>query len=380
MSDNSHQHPASHGHSHIPKDMSSSRIGWAFILNVCFTIIEFIGGWLTNSTAIMADAVHDLGDSLSIGLAWGLNKLSKKSRDETFSYGYHRFSLLGALINGVVLIAGSIWVLTISFPRLISPEMPDAQGMLWLAILGVIVNGYAAFKLSEGKTLNERVLNWHLLEDVLGWVAVLIVAIVLIYIELPILDPILSIGFTLFVLFNVLKNLRTAIRLFLQATPEKAIQEKIKIELSTLKFIEDIHHFHLWSLDGERHVLTAHLVVNHYFDQQEYMAIKHEISTRLSPFYLEHTTLEFEFVDEICRDAWLDSPSVGNEIITYCEETPLSSENEYRAALILSILENDMQQHPEKLQPLTASMRRSAESLVESVEIDFGAQLLKEDE
>ena len=302
MSDNSHQHPASHGHSHIPKDMSSSRIGWAFILNVCFTIIEFIGGWLTNSTAIMADAVHDLGDSLSIGLAWGLNKLSKKSRDETFSYGYHRFSLLGALINGVVLIAGSIWVLTISFPRLISPEMPDAQGMLWLAILGVIVNGYAAFKLSEGKTLNERVLNWHLLEDVLGWVAVLIVAIVLIYIELPILDPILSIGFTLFVLFNVLKNLRTAIRLFLQATPEKAIQEKIKIELSTLKFIEDIHHFHLWSLDGERHVLTAHLVVNHYFDQQEYMAIKHEISTRLSPFYLEHTTLEFEFVDEICRD------------------------------------------------------------------------------
>jgi cobalt-zinc-cadmium efflux system protein len=184
--------------------------------------------------------------------------------------------------------------------------MPDAQGMLWLAILGVIVNGYAAFKLSEGKTLNERVLNWHLLEDVLGWVAVLIVAIVLIYIELPILDPILSIGFTLFVLFNVLKNLRTAIRLFLQATPEKAIQEKIKIELSTLKFIEDIHHFHLWSLDGERHVLTAHLVVNHYFDQQEYMAIKHEISTRLSPFYLEHTTLEFEFVDEICRDSKSD--------------------------------------------------------------------------
>mgnify|MGYP003655708943 CR=1 FL=1 len=118
--------------------------------------------------------------------------------------------------------------------------MPDAQGMLWLAILGVTVNGYAAFKLSEGKTLNERVLNWHLLEDVLGWVAVLIVAIVLMFIELPILDPILSIGFTLFILFNVLKNLRIAILLFLQATPEKAMQEKIKIELSSLKFIEDM--------------------------------------------------------------------------------------------------------------------------------------------
>ncbi|PCJ49903.1 MAG: cation transporter [Gammaproteobacteria bacterium] len=307
MSDNlrhqSTRHSPSHGHNHIPKDMSSNRIGWAFILNFCFTIIEFIGGWLTNSTAIMADAVHDLGDTLSIGLAWGLNKLSKKNSNKTFSYGYHRFSLLGALINGVVLVAGSIWVLTMSFPRLLSPVMPDAQGMLLLAILGVIVNGYAAYKLSEGKTLNERILNWHLIEDVLGWVAVLIVAIVLMFIDFPILDPILSIGFTLFILFNVIKNLRTAIQLFLQATPEQGLQDSIKTQLSALKFIDEIHHFHLWSLDGERHVLTAHLVLSHYFDQQEYIAMKNEISSRLRPFNLEHTTLEFEFVDEICRDS-----------------------------------------------------------------------------
>lgn len=302
MTSQPHKHSDGHQH-HIPKDMSSNRIGWAFLLNVCFTIIEFIGGWLTNSTAIMADAVHDLGDSLAIGLAWFLSKLSKKQSDETFSYGYHRFSLLGALINGAVLIAGSIWVLTASFPRLFAPEMPDAQGMLWLAILGVIVNGYAAYKLSDGETLNERILNWHLIEDVLGWVAVLVLAIVLMFVDLPILDPILSIAFTLFILFNVLKNLRMAVKLFLQATPNKALQENIYSALSTIDDIKEIHHFHLWSLDGEKHVLTAHLVLMQEFNQQELINIKNEIVIKLSPYNLEHTTMEFEFIDEICRDS-----------------------------------------------------------------------------
>ena len=223
---------------------SSRRIGWAFVLNVCFTIIEFIGGWLTNSTAIMADAVHDLGDSLSIGLAWLLNKIGDKDADSAFTYGYHRFSLLGALINGAVLVAGSLWIFSEAIPRLTNPEMPDAQGMLLLAILGVGVNGYAAYKLSHGKTLNERVLNWHLLEDVLGWIAVLIVAIVLLFVDWPILDPILSIGFTLFILFNVAKNIVVTVRIFMQAAPDEEMCDKIYHELSTLDKVKEIHHMH----------------------------------------------------------------------------------------------------------------------------------------
>jgi len=307
-----HNHHNTHGHSHshIPKDMSSNRIGWAFVLNVFFTIIEFIGGYLTNSTAIMADAVHDLGDSLSIGLAWILSKLSKRDSSKYFSYGYQRFSLMGALINGMVLIAGSIWVISESIPRLLHPEMPDAQGMVWLAILGVVVNGYAAYKLSSGKTLNERVLNWHLMEDVLGWIAVLIVAITLMYIDLPILDPLLSIFFTLFILFNVLKNLKLSIRLFLQASPDEHIQENIHQALTKLEHVKEIHHFHLWSLDGEQHVLTAHLVLDNTINREsdckkimaELVEIKAEISTRLKPYNLSHTTIEFEFYDEVCRD------------------------------------------------------------------------------
>ena len=187
-----------HDHSHS-SEQSSQRIGWAFALNVGFTIIEFAGGMLTNSTAIMADAVHDLGDSLSIGSAWILNRLAHKEASASFTYGYKRLSLLGALINGVVLILGSFWVLLQAIPRLFDPVMPAVEGMLGLAILGVAVNGFAAYKLSAGTTLNERVLNWHLLEDVLGWVAVLIVSIVLMFAEIPILDALLAVGFTLFI-------------------------------------------------------------------------------------------------------------------------------------------------------------------------------------
>jgi len=127
---------STHNHQH---DISSQRIGVVFFLNFFFTIIEFIGGILTNSTAIMADAVHDLGDTLSIGLAWYLSRLAKKHPTGEFTYGYYRFSLIGALINGVVLITGSVWVQSESIPKMLDPQMPHAQGMFWLAILGVTV-------------------------------------------------------------------------------------------------------------------------------------------------------------------------------------------------------------------------------------------------
>ncbi len=288
-----------HNHQH---DISSKRIAVVFFLNFFFTIIEFVGGALTGSTAIMADAVHDLGDTLSIGLAWLLSKLSKKHANDEFTYGFYRFSLLGALINGMVLIAGSAWVLSEAIPKLFSPEMPHAQGMLGLAILGVVVNGYAAWKISQGKTLNEKVLNWHLMEDVLGWVSVLIVSILLMFFDWPILDPLLSIVFTLFILINVAKNIYRTVKIFLQSVPDDNMLADIRQKLQSIDYIRAIHHVHLWSLDGERHVLTAHLEVAHMITAKDQRQIKRQINDRLSEFHLVHTTLEFELPDEICRD------------------------------------------------------------------------------
>ena len=290
-----------HNHDHS-KDMPSNRLGWAFVLNFVFTIIEFIGGFLTNSTAILADAVHDLGDSLSLGLGWVLNKLGKKQANQHFTYGYKRLNLAGAFINAVVLIAGSAWVLVEAIPRLWNPQMPIADGMIALAVVGITVNGFAAYKLSEGKTLNERVVNWHLLEDVLGWVAVLIVGIVLLFVDWPILDPILSIGFTLFILVNVLRNLWATLKLFIQATPDKETYRQVADTLLELPHVADLHHLHFWSLDGEEHVLTVHLVLSKNLDIEARSDLKQRIDDVLAPYALSHTTVELEDPDEACRD------------------------------------------------------------------------------
>lgn len=288
-----HQH-----HEHQDTD----RLGWAFCLNASFTVIEFIGGVLTNSTAIMADAVHDLGDSLSIGSAWLLQRLSKKDSDKVFTYGYRRLSLFGALINSIILIAGSAWILFETLPRLFNPEMPVVEGMLGLSILGISVNSFAAWKLRSGKSLNEKVLNWHLLEDALGWCAVLIVSIVLLYREWPILDPLLAIAFTTFILLNVYRHFRETVRIFFQAVPESLLTDKINAELATLEAVADIHDVHCWSLDGEHHVYTAHLELNVHMDSQATLALKSLIAQKLKPFALTHTTIELEFPDENCRE------------------------------------------------------------------------------
>jgi cobalt-zinc-cadmium efflux system protein len=211
--------------------------------------------------------------------------------------------LFGALINGLVLIIGSVWVLTEAIPKLLQPEMPIVEGMIALAVFGVLVNGFAAYKLSKGKTLNERVLNWHLLEDVLGWVAVLIVSIVLLFVDWPILDPALSILFTLYILINVAKNLWHTIRLFLQAIPDKELSKSVYKTLIELQEVDSIHHLHLWSLDGEHHVLTAHLALQEALSIQQQLELKKSIAERLSEFNLEHTTIELEMTDEQCRDA-----------------------------------------------------------------------------
>lgn len=292
----SHSH---HQHAHT----ASNRIGWAFCLNAGFMLVEFIGGWLTGSTAIMADAVHDLGDSLALGTAWLLERVSRKGADEVFTYGYRRLSLFAAFINAVVLVAGSGFVLTQALPRLLTPTMPQVEGMLALAVLGIVVNGLAVLKLRQGSTLNEKVLNWHLLEDVLGWVAVLLVSLALLVVEWPVLDPLLAIVFTLFILISVWRSLKETLRLFFQAVPDSTLVQRIHAELQQLQPVAAIHHEHCWSLDGEHHVYTAHLVLRDGLSLAEQLQLKQRIAERLAPFGLTHTTIELEFPEEACRDA-----------------------------------------------------------------------------
>lgn len=289
----------SHDHSHD----SISDLRLAFILNLSFTIIEIAGGIWTNSLAILSDAIHDLGDSLSLGMAWYLETYARKDKDKKYSYGYRRYSLLSALINTVVLIVGSVFILSRAVTRLFNPEPVDAKGMILFAVLGIIVNGLAMLRLRGGKSLNAQVVAWHLIEDVLGWVAVLIMSIVLLFTDLYILDPIFSILITSFVLYNVIKNLRKTLALFLQAVPENMDLEMIENRLLAIDNVCSSHHTHIWSMDGEHHVLTTHLVVEEDTSQDEVLCIKEDINQLSKEMDFLHTTVEIEYGDEKCSMA-----------------------------------------------------------------------------
>lgn len=286
-----------HSHSH---DASVS-IRTAFFLNLAFTIIEVIGGFLTNSLAILSDSLHDLGDSFSIGLSWYMEGRARRPGKGPYSYGYRRLSLLAALINAVVLLAGSIFILSRAIPRLIEPEHADPGGMLALAILGILVNGAAVLRLRGGKTMNARMIAWHLLEDVLGWVAVLIVSISLLITDFHILDPLLSILITCYILYNVVRNLRKTLAIFLQAAPPELDLNALDHALGSIDGVLSTHHTHAWSLDGEHHVLTTHLVVPAGATKAQVISVKKAALGLLAQADLEHTTVEIEYEDEDCR-------------------------------------------------------------------------------
>lgn len=286
-----------HEHTH---DRSGKNLKIAFFLNLGFTILEIVGGLYTNSMAILSDAMHDLGDSLSLGTAWYLDKKSKQRANARFSFGYRRFSLLGALINSLVLILGSTYIIYEAVGRILEPQHSDAMGMIVFALIGITVNGYAAWKLRSGKSLNEKVVSWHLLEDVLGWVAVLVVAIVLSFKDIHYLDPVLSLLITLYVLYNVIKRLKDTLLVFLQGVPENIDLEEIRAKVLKVPKVQSLHHLHVWSLEGEHHVCTMHIKLQHINRFGQLVETKERLKTILEEYKFDHLTIETELDTESC--------------------------------------------------------------------------------
>ena len=291
---------ASHHHDH-KSHRATSNIRVAFILNLSFTVIEIVGGVLTNSMAVLSDALHDLGDSISLGISWYLEKYSDKKRDSRYTYGYARFSILSALISAVVLISGSIFILTKVIPRLFDPVLPDTSGMIWLALLGILFNGVAALRVSRGKSLNEQMVSWHLFEDVIGWVGVLIIGVIMKYYHVPILDGLFSILFTLFILFNVTKVLRETLKILLQGRPDDLDTEKLVEDLQQIPNILSSHDLRIWSLDEAQVIMTVHLVVPDHSSKQDIIEIKSQVSAIAKKHSIAHVTTEIEYEDEICK-------------------------------------------------------------------------------
>lgn len=292
-----HNHSHNHNHGHG----SGKNIAVAFVLNFSFTIIELIGGLLTNSVAILSDALHDFGDSISLALAWYFEKISGHSPNARYSYGYKRFALLGALINATVLLLGSVFVIYASVMRIIEPQYVKVEGMFWLAILGVIINGLAVWRTHKSSGINERMVSLHLLEDVLGWIAVLIASVVMMFVDLPILDPILSVAISVFVLYNVVRNLIATFNVILQGVPSDIKLVELQTKLQELEGVSQVHDFHVWSLDSQYNIASLHAVIPRFTTVDDMARLKREIKSLMLTENIEHTTVEFETEDEDCH-------------------------------------------------------------------------------
>ena len=267
----------------------------AFILNLSFSIFEFIGGTLTNSVAIISDAVHDIGDSLSIGISYFLEKVSKKKPDDKYTYGYIRYSVIGSLITTVILLIGSLLVIYSSIKRFINPVTINYNGMIIFAIIGFIVNILAAYFTKDGHSLNQKSVNLHMLEDVLGWLVVLIGALIMKFTNITLIHPILSIFVAIFILINAIKNFKLILDLFLEKIPNDINVNEIKEHLLEIKNIHDIHHIHIWSMDGYTNYATMHVVID-----KEEKSIKNKIREELKEHNISHVTIEIETKDDMC--------------------------------------------------------------------------------
>ena len=272
--------------------MSSKFAVWlAFVLNFSFAIIEFIFGGLFGSSAILADAVHDLGDALAIGISAFLESISNREEDSHYTLGYKRFSLLGAILTAVILITGSSLVILENISKLIEPQLVDHEGMLWLGVIAIAINLTASLIVRKGQTKNESILGLHFLEDTLGWLAVIIVAIILRYTDWYFLDPLLSLLISAFILSKAIPRFWSTLKIFLDAVPEGVDIQQVKSDLEQLEHVASINQLNLWTMDG----LEKNAIVHVCLKQGEHMEVcKEAIRTLLKDCGFQNVTIEVD--------------------------------------------------------------------------------------
>ncbi len=295
-----HHDHSSHHHHHAP-GTRKEKILFAAFLNLGFTIIELIGGLLTNSVAVLADAVHDLGDCFALFGAYIAEGQAERPADTKRTFGYARISVLSALFSAVILIVGSLFIFIEAVGRLLNPEPVLAGWVALLAVFGIATNYLAYAKLQHGHSANEKVLSWHLLEDVLGWVAVLIGAGLMYLTGWYIIDSLLTIGFTLFILWGVVRSLKEVVNLIMEGVPSRLDLAKVKDSLTSVAGVVSVHDIHAWSLDGEKIILTGHVVAAEG-QLHNRIAIYQALKEVLKEYHIEHTTIEFEEEGEACED------------------------------------------------------------------------------
>lgn len=263
----------------------------AFFLNLTYAIVEFIAGGVFGSSAVLADSVHDLGDAIAIGISAFLESISNREEDSHYTLGYKRFSLLGAMVTAVILITGSILVILENITKLFNPQPVNDEGILWLGIIAVSINVLASLVVRKGKTKNESILSLHFLEDTLGWLAVILMAIILRFTDWYILDPLLSLAISFFILSKALPRFWSTLKIFLDAVPEGVDIQKIKTDLAELDHVASINQLNLWTMDG----LEKNAIVHVCLKEMEHMeTCKESIRIFLKDCGFQNITIEVD--------------------------------------------------------------------------------------
>ena len=263
----------------------------AFFLNLSYAIVEFIAGGIFGSSAVLADSVHDLGDAIAIGISAFLETISNREEDRRYTLGYKRFSLLGALVTSVILITGSILVILENITKIFNPQPVNDEGILWLGIIAVSTNVLASLVVRKGKTKNESILSLHFLEDTLGWLAVILMAIILRFTDWYILDSLLSLVISIFILTKTLPRFWSALKIFLEAVPEGVEAGNLEKDLETLTNVKSVNQLSIWSMDGLENNAIIHICIK---DWEKIMETKEAVRQFLEERGVQNITIEVD--------------------------------------------------------------------------------------
>ena len=263
----------------------------AFFLNLTYAIVEFIAGGVFGSSAVLADSVHDLGDAISIGISAFLETISNREEDRQYTLGYKRFSLLGALVTVVILITGSILVILENTTKLFNPQPVNDEGILWLGMIAVTINVLASLVVRKGQTKNESILSLHFLEDTLGWLAVILMAIILRFTDWYILDPLLSLVISIFILSKAIPRFWSALKIFLDAVPKGVETSDLEKDIEALTNVNSVNQLSIWSMDGLENNAIVHICIK---DWEQMMETKEVVRQCLEERGVQNITIEVD--------------------------------------------------------------------------------------
>jgi len=274
------------------RNMKAKYAVWlAFFLNLTYAIVEFIAGGVFGSSAVLADSVHDLGDAIAIGISAFLETISNREEDNQYTLGYKRFSLLGALVTAIILMTGSVLVILENVTKILNPQPVNDEGILWLGIIAITINVLASLVVGKGKTKNESILSLHFLEDTLGWLAVILMAIVLRFTNWYILDPLLSLVISFFILSKALPRFWSTLKIFLDAVPEGLDIEQVKNGLERLDNVANLNQLNLWTMDGLEKNAIVHLCLE---DWEQMTETKNQVRQLLEERGVQNITIEVD--------------------------------------------------------------------------------------